>query len=145
MKFVSFCLGLSIIAGCQGDKLSLQLDGGEAELTNGTPGVGGDAVRAVLTDHVWLFTYEPEVTLDAELNGQANVSSGCLVANGHVVIWSDDTMPLAQQVLDSTADGGTVTVRLGGHESSTVPPAVGSRCKTETVWYCGREGEVISR
>jgi hypothetical protein len=137
MRFASFCLFTAMIAGCS----DAQTDAGEGDPESPRR---SDAISVMQSDGVWLFTYDPEATADAGLSGDATVVDGCLVAGGRVVIWSEQTLPLAREMIEAIKGGMTVSVRLGGHETSEVPTVVGSRCNADSIWYCGREGAITS-
>lgn len=106
-----------------------------------------DGITASQFEGTWLFGHRPQVSMAALHGGIATIDDGCLLVDGAAVVWYEDALPAAQELVDLIQSGETVSVLVGGGGISLdegggpLPTIITDRCSVTTVWY-GASGEV---
>jgi len=123
----------------------LMTDCGNVSTIEGSPDdVSG--VVASQVDGVWVFHYDPQGSLAALMQGQANIVDGCLYIADFLVVWHVDRLDELEGIIAAVQAGEQPVVAVGGFarfvgvdpdggEPLVLPSVIADHCSAEAVWF----------
>lgn len=98
-------------------------------------------VESLEVDGVWVFQHATSGGDDALHSGTAEIKDDCLYVDDAVVVWQEDQIDQATQLIASIKSGDEPKVSLPGGGTSldegetSLPASITDLCPTRTVWY----------
>ena len=106
----------------------------------------GDSQREPLSvsqvDRIWIFSHRPDAWNTARHSGYASIDGDCLLVGDHVVIWAEQRLSEAQDLVRAVKRGERPYAVVGGSalfptDSDVVrdvPSEVLERCPDKAIW-----------
>lgn len=136
MKRASIAL-LILLSACTSDVVDV------TSVSSLPPEESRNGITARLVADTWIFSHNPNGGADGLHGGFASIVDGCLLVDGAVVIWHEDDIVPAGDLIAAvhagerpnvSVGGGGVTLAEGG-DVSQFPGIILDRCSTDTIWY----------
>jgi hypothetical protein len=127
--------------------------GGGSDETPERASTAPASIESAQVHGTWIFLNQPELALEARLEGTAQVLDECLRVDEYVVVWQKADAPIVETFVASLAERPSRRVGLGGGGSSIAEGGpfdatldeVTQRCPTSAIWFSGplRDGWIL--